>query len=51
MNKPQTDIVNVNELTYKPEIAIDVLKYIKIRYIIPTILKRVLIPIVAIIRI
>ena len=27
MNNPQTAIVNVNELTYNPEIAIEVLKY------------------------
>jgi len=44
MNKPVTAIVNVNELTYKPDIAIDVEKYSEICEIIPIILKGVFIP-------
>ena len=44
MNSPQTAIVNVNELTYSPETAIVVLKWVDICEIIPTILNGVLIP-------
>ena len=44
MNNPEIAIVKVNELTYKPEIAIEVLKYSDICEIIPIILKGVLIP-------
>lgn len=42
--RPVTAIVNVNELTYKPDIAIEVLKYSDICEIIPIILKGVFIP-------
>ena len=44
INNPKIAIVNVNELTYNPDIAIVVLKYCEITEIIPTILKGVLIP-------
>ena len=44
MNNPLTAIVNVNELTYNPEIEIDVLKYPDICEMIPIILKGVFIP-------
>lgn len=44
MNNPLTAIVNVNELTYNPEIEIDVLKYSDICEMIPIILKGVFIP-------
>ena len=47
INNPQTAIVNVNELTYKPETAIDVLNWCEICEIMPTILNGVLIPRVA----
>jgi hypothetical protein len=47
INNPQTAIVNVNELTYKPETAIDVLNCVEICEIMPTILNGVLIPRVA----
>ena len=50
MNNPHIAIVNVNELTYSPEIAIDVLKYLAICEMIPTILNGVFIPSVEIIR-
>ena len=46
-NRPQMAIVNVNELTYNPETAIEVLKYVEICEIMPTILRGVLIPSVA----
>ena len=49
-NRPHIAIVNVNELTYNPEIAIEVLKYVEICDIMPTILRGVLIPSVANIR-
>ena len=44
MNRPVTAIVNVNELTYNPEIAIVVWKYSDICEIIPIMLKGVLMP-------
>ena len=44
MNNPQIAIVNVNELTYNPEMAIEVLKNVEICEIMPTILSGVLIP-------
>lgn len=44
MNSPLSAIVNVNELTYKPEMEIDVLKYSDICEMIPMMLKGVLIP-------
>ena len=50
MNNPQIAIVKVNELTYNPEIAIDVLKYSAICDMIPTMLRGVFIPSVEIIR-
>ena len=40
---PQTAIVKVNELTYNPETAIDVLKYCDICEMIPIMLKGVFI--------
>lgn len=46
MNNPVTAIVNVNEDTYNPEIAIEVLKYSEICDIIPIMLNGVLMPIV-----
>lgn len=46
MNNPVMAIVNVNELTYNPEIAMDVLKYSEICDIIPIMLNGVFIPIV-----
>ena len=44
MNRPVTAIVNVNELTYRPDIAMEVPKYSEISEIIPMILKGVFIP-------
>ena len=44
MNSPHTAIVNVNELIYKPEMEIDVLKYSEICEIIPMMLRGVFIP-------
>ena len=44
MNSPLTAIVNVNELIYKPEMEIDVLKYSEICEIIPMMLRGVFIP-------
>lgn len=44
MKSPLSAIVNVNELTYKPEIEIDVLKYSDICEMIPIMLKGVFIP-------
>ncbi|MBP5785329.1 MAG: hypothetical protein J6W16_07085, partial [Methanobrevibacter sp.] len=44
INRPDMAIVNVNELTYNPEIAMDVLKYSEICEIIPIMLKGVLMP-------
>ena len=49
-NNPQIAIVKVNELTYNPEIAIDVLKYSAICEMISTMLNGVFIPSVEIIR-
>ena len=43
MNRPAIAIVNVNELTYNPEIAIVVLKYWEIWLIIPIMLNGVFI--------
>ena len=51
MKSPLMAIVNVNELTKSPDIAIDVLKYSDICPMIPTMLNGVFIPIVEIIRI
>jgi hypothetical protein len=51
MNRPVIAIVKVNELTYNPETAIDVLKYSEICEMIPMMLKGVLIPSVDSIRI
>ncbi len=42
-NNPHIAIVNVNELTYSPEIAIDVEKYSDICAMMPTMLNGVLI--------
>lgn len=44
MKSPLTAIVNVNELIYKPEMEIDVLKYSEICEIIPMMLRGVFIP-------
>jgi len=44
MNSPVIAIVNVNELTYNPETAIDVLKYSEICEMIPIMLNGVLMP-------
>ena len=44
INRPDMAIVNVKELTYNPEIAMDVLKYSEICEIIPIMLKGVLMP-------
>lgn len=46
MNNPVMAIVNVNELTYNPEIDMDVLKYSEICDIIPIMHNGVFIPIV-----
>ena len=46
INRPETAIVKVNELTYNPDIAIDVLKYSEIWEIIPMMLNGVFMPIV-----
>ena len=51
MNNPQIAIVNVNELTYSPDMAIDVLKDSLICEMIPTMLNGVFIPSAEIIRI
>lgn len=48
---PKIAIVNVNELTYKPDRAMVVLKYCEICDIIPIILNGVLIPSAEIIKI
>ena len=44
IKSPVSAMVNVNELTYKPDIAIEVPKYCEISEIIPIILKGVFIP-------
>ena len=44
MNSPLNAIVNVNKLTYNPEMEIDVWKYSDICEMIPIILKGVFIP-------
>ena len=44
VNNPQIAMVNVNELTYNPEIAMDVLKNCEISEIIPMMLNGVLMP-------
>ena len=44
VNNPKIAMVNVNELTYNPEIAMDVLKNCEISEIIPMILNGVLMP-------
>ena len=51
MNNPQIAILNVYEITYSPDMAIDVLKYFAICAMIPTMLSGVLIPSAEIIRI
>ena len=50
MNNPHMAMVNVNELTQSPEMAIDVLKYTAICEMIPTMLNGVFIPRAEIIR-
>jgi hypothetical protein len=46
MNSPVTAIVNVNDDTYNPEMAMEVLKYSDICDMIPIMLKGVFMPIV-----